>query len=681
VHVCAGRAMKIPNPELEFTPEVRISSVPSLPANESLRGAILSGSMTLLIGSALVSCINLVYNILIARSLGAAGFGHAVSIYTLLMLLSAVTLSFQFVCSKFVAKNTSLIAKASVYHVLHRRSWQAGAVVGATLAASSKLIAHYLNLPDPWLVTLLAVGTAFYIPLGVRRGLLQGMYQFRTLSVNFILEVLVKLGATLALLASNLGVRGVIIAVAASVIVAYFAAVPPINFAAVREEDLPASFLEGVQAIVFFIGQVVINNIDILLVKHFFPAAEAGMYAAIAVVGRVVYMASWAVISSMFPLTAGAQRVEPHRRTIIITPLLLILLITGVSCLGLWMLPQMAWKALFGATFLLGANKGLPLLYVVATGTYCVSVVLIAYEMSRKIGNTGWLQLLFSGGIALGIYAFHSTLHQVVMVQLVLMAIMLLCVAVPFFRVSPEFSLDPEGVAPEAGGAVVKVRRASEAEVLAEFLKNEFYQPEFNEYWHRLEKVVFYPDLNDDRENAIRRALLFRRRGRMWRELPRDTEWWEVRLEPADLTRVRVFPRSQWRGVANGDFALKRIAQRIRMGAVSPLKNRFLAKLRSVSGHLRQEETPHSSILLIGLNESSPLTIIEGNHRMVAATMVSPFIVGERFRFFCGFSPRMTECCWYKTDMATLWHYAKNSVKYIARDRKLVMQPLQDSAE
>jgi hypothetical protein len=144
---------------------------------------------------------------------------------------------------------------------------------------------------------------------------------------------------------------------------------------------------------------------------------------------------------------------------------------------------------------------------------------------------------------------------------------------------------------------------------------------------------------------------------------------------------VRVFPRSQWRGVANGDFALKRIAQRIRMGAVSPLKNRFLAKLRSVSGHLRQEETPHSSILLIGLNESSPLTIIEGNHRMVAATMVSPFIVGERFRFFCGFSPRMTECCWYKTDMATLWHYAKNSVKYIARDRKLVMQPLQDSAE
>ena len=35
--------------------------------------------------------------------------------------------------------------------------------------------------------------------------------------------------------------------------------------------------------------------------------------------------------------------------------------------------------------------------------------------------------------------------------------------------------------------------------------------------------------------NAIRRALLFRRRGHMWRELPSDTQWWEVTLEADDL--------------------------------------------------------------------------------------------------------------------------------------------------
>jgi len=35
-------------------------------------------------------------------------------------------------------------------------------------------------------------------------------------------------------------------------------------------------------------------------------------------------------------------------------------------------------------------------LYAAATGLYSLSVVLIAYEMSRRIANTGWLQLIFS---------------------------------------------------------------------------------------------------------------------------------------------------------------------------------------------------------------------------------------------------------------------------------------------
>ena len=38
-----------------------------------------------------------------------------------------------------------------------------------------------------------------------------------------------------------------------------------------------------------------------------------------------------------------------------------------------------------------------------ATGIYAIAVVLITYEMSRRIANTGWLQLVVSGLIVLGI--------------------------------------------------------------------------------------------------------------------------------------------------------------------------------------------------------------------------------------------------------------------------------------
>jgi len=67
-----------------------------------------------------------------------------------------------------------------------------------------------------------------------------------------------------------------------------------------------------------------------------------------------------------------------------------------------------------------------------------------------------------------------------------------------------------------------------EAEVIAGFLRNEFYEPDFDRDRAQFDLLVTHPDLRDAQQNALRRALLFRRRGHMWRELPPDTQWWRV---------------------------------------------------------------------------------------------------------------------------------------------------------
>jgi hypothetical protein len=294
--------------------------------------------------------------------------------------------------------------------------------------------------------------------------------------------------------------------------------------------------------------------------------------------------------------------------------------------------------------------------------------------MSRKIGNAGWLQLAFSGAIAVGIYWFHGSLHQVIMVQLVLMLLLLACVFVPFLRLQSLPS--SESAAEQVMAPVLKQRPLGEDEVIAEFLRNEFYHPEFHRYWQRMEEIVLARDFLDADQNALRRALLFRRRGRMWRELPADTQWWEVELDPADLARVYILPRSHWRKIAKGNFALGEVAESIRASAANGFNANFLAKIRSLSAHLRQEGGPASAILMIGIDERSPLTVIEGNHRMVAAMLLSPGAVCQRFRFLCGFSPRMAECCWYKTDIFTLWRYTKNSVRYFHRDSDAALEDM-----
>lgn len=208
------------------------------------------------------------------------------------------------------------------------------------------------------------------------------------------------------------------------------------------------------------------------------------------------------------------------------------------------------------------------------------------------------------------------------------------------------------------------VRRVTEAEVIAEFLKNEFYQREYDQDREQFEQMVLDPDHTNETQNAIRRALLFRRRGHMWRELPLDTQWWEVQIGPEDLPRLRVFPRAHWRKISNGSFVVADIVDRLRKLPSNGSHGHLISKVQLIRYRLQREAT-QSSILLIGVDENNPMTILEGNHRFTAAMLVSLQRVQTSFQMLCGFSPHMEECCWYVTNLRTLWKYLKNRLRNV----------------
>lgn len=633
--------------------------------------------MVMLVSSGIVGGLNLLYNLAIAHVLGASGFGHASAVYTVLMLLSSVHLSFQLLCSKFVARNTTLAGKVTIYRHLLRRAWLCAIGIGVALFAGRFLVSRYLNLPTTSYIVMLAAAVVFYIPLGVRRGLMQGMCDFRRLAFNFVLEAVVKLLGAFLFLAGGWGVSGVILAVVASVLLAYIFSGPHRTLLASPQGDLllPAGLGEGLQASLFFAGQVVINNLDIVLVKHFFAPTEAGFYAAVALVGRVVYMLSWSVVSAMFPFSAGIRSDERAGRAVLGTALGLAAVISGIFTLCVWAAPAHVWRVLLGSGFPLnqgGSYRSLLVLYAATTGIYALGVVLMTYEISRKIGHVSWVQLVFSGAIIAGIYLIHGTLHDVIMVQTVLLTGLLIWVAVPFLRA--EFRSPRAQALPRLSSGIIRVHPVTEDEAISEFLKGEFYQTEFDRYRASFNDVVMYPDLGNPADNQVRRALLYQRRGRLWREIPADTEWWEVELQKTDLQQLRVFPRDQWRKHSDRNYYLLDTAERIGNripGSIDP----FLCKLRSLSAELKEcsEPATYGTVLLIGLDDKSPMTIIEGNHRMTAAALLSPDDAHRRFRFLCGFSPHMTDCCWYKTNLSTLLRYAKNSATWLFESHEALL--------
>src|SRR5271155_730185 len=114
------------------TPPVKtlLSTAPS--KAKTLKSQLLGGSLTLLAGSGLVGVTNLVYNVATARLLGPTGFAHATAVYTILMLMlmASISLFFQVVCAKYIAKSESPEDKATIFASLHQRAWVAGISLG-----------------------------------------------------------------------------------------------------------------------------------------------------------------------------------------------------------------------------------------------------------------------------------------------------------------------------------------------------------------------------------------------------------------------------------------------------------------------------------------------------------------------------------------------------------------------
>jgi len=635
--------------------------------SKALRSRVLSGSFVLLAGSVLVSALNFIYNVAMARFLGPIGFGHATAVYTLLVLLSAITLSFQIVSAKVVAQQSSPEARSAAYRGFHQSAWATGVVVGMLVLGFRNVICEYLKLPSPILIVLLAIGATFYIPLGSRRGYLLGVCGFSRLAVNLILEGFIRLSGSLLLVALGFGVAGVIGANAAAVAVAYLFVMTGMSLPSGGKLRVPHAFREALQAIAFFIGQVIINNCDIVLVKHFFPPAPAGIYAAVALVGRVIFAFSWAVVNTMFPIVAGARSEQRRDHSVLGTSLLLVFGIGSLAAFALRLMSPAFWALLFGPQFVVVGKYGLPYLlatYAATTCIYSLSVVVIAYEMAYKLANTAWVQLAFSGVLIAAICLFHSSLQQVIWVQLVMMLLLLCFVAAPFLRnVLAGFG---ESQAGSGTGGMQIIRPVSENEVIAEFLKTDFYGTEYESYRSSFSTLVASPNFENAEENARRRALLSLRHGSLWRQLPGETEWFEVKLTTSSLLQLRVFPRAQWSKLARGKYDITAVADRIAGDNGDGIGDAaFLARIQSLRNAPCDEL--NGAVILIGVSADGPFTILDGNHRLVAATLNSPEVM-QNFRFYCGLSPRMVECCWYRTSVATLFHYGASILQHLVRD-------------
>jgi hypothetical protein len=138
--------------------------------------------------------------------------------------------------------------------------------------------------------------------------------------------------------------------------------------------------------------------------------------------------------------------------------------------------------------------------------------------------------------------------------------------------------------------------------------------------WHHLrrvpgadERLVTTPDLKDPVQNRRRRELLWLRRGPLLEHVPCSTKWYEVEfLEERHLQRLLVIgrcPPPSWDAPGVHKNELEAVTRRCAAAGVFP-DGKPLALTQAPAGW----DPP----ILWGHRWSGPLTILEGNHRLIA---------------------------------------------------------------
>jgi O-antigen/teichoic acid export membrane protein len=377
------------------------------------------------------SGVNYALNLLLARWMTPRDFGDANLIVTLMLGLTAVAVTLQLITAQRVS--TSRAAEQIAHRrSLLRRAWIVGVTVAAVIAASSPLVRDVTSSASALPFVLLALGLPFYLAQAVERGVLQGRLRFGDLAATLVIEAVTRLGVAIALVAAGFGVSGATAGITASFVSSWWLARRRVSACGLQlrhcgdhSDTRVLRTLTNRSAthatILLLIGQILINNGDVVLAKTLFDADVAGVYSVVALIGRAIFFLSWSVVTAAFPMAAQADVDE--RRLLQKRAVRTVAAMSALMTLGVAILAPPLTPLFFGADYAPAAGLFLP--YAIATSLFAVANVMASLGAAQ--GRRGPALVIIGGAVVQTalLISFASDPNRMVWLQVLSMGLLL----------------------------------------------------------------------------------------------------------------------------------------------------------------------------------------------------------------------------------------------------------------
>lgn len=374
---------------------------------------------------------NYLYHVLMGRFLGRELYGALESVISVLYIISIPMTTITLVTVKFISaekgKNNIKAISGYYYYMKNKMIWY-GLIATFILILLSPFLVSFLHLPSIYLPLLVAINFFISLFTVLSRGILQGLSNFFAIAISNSLETITKLVIAAVLIFAGLKTTGG--ALAAIIIAAFIGYLGAYHFLKKMKFKEKGSF-EG-KAMVSFAVPVFLTTlaltslftIDVVLVRHFFPGVESGEYAALSILGKIIFFAVSPIMIVMFPFVSEHHAKGQRYTHFFLLSAGLTFVGAGFITLVYFLIPQVMVGLLFGKSYLeisaLLGTFGIFMLF------YSLCYLFANFYLSIHKTKTTYFLLMASLLQIIGIWFFHGRLIDIIYISIAVMFLLLL---------------------------------------------------------------------------------------------------------------------------------------------------------------------------------------------------------------------------------------------------------------
>jgi O-antigen/teichoic acid export membrane protein len=382
--------------------------------------AVRQGAMVF-VSQGLVNVLNLAFHVLVSRRLGVTAYGTLNALiagFTVLTVPSAIATT---VVVKYAAEFRALgdlrRLRALTFGIFKVFGYAAlGVLALGTLL--SPLVAGFFRIDGVAPVVLTVAALALNVLLPVLRGIFQGVEDFRAFAISVLMEAGAKFALAFAFTSWGFGIDGALVAwlLGALASLVWTAAVLVNRYR--LETTLPLRFdyerlaRTSVAVALMTLCVASLGYSDIVIVKHFFDARTAGLYAAAALAGKILFWLVAFVPTILLPRAIRRAATGTPVFGVLLQAMAVIAAFAGGGLLLFALAAPAVVGALSGAAYLDAAPLLFP--YGVAATLLAVLNTVAVYKIG--IHRFGFVIPLAAVALIelIALALFHATVYQVI---------------------------------------------------------------------------------------------------------------------------------------------------------------------------------------------------------------------------------------------------------------------------